>query len=303
MFTHRQIAAFQEVMRSGSLTSAAEYLNTSQPGVSRLIKDLEENLGFPLFIRHGSRIVPTQAARDLWEVVERSFLGLNYIAEMADRIRTGTNASLSIAASPVFAATLVADAIGELRQSFDLEAINTIRVTTLPVVREIALRRAELGITLLDHHTHDTDLIKTQKLPFCAISGHQSEFDGKHSCQLSDFEGRPFVAFDESTVSGQMQNSWFSTMAAPPGVAIKSYLANVVSALVLKGFGFAIVDPWTAREHRAKGGGALPMVGDLSLNISYITPLGTQVSRVAEALIAAMDEQVAQIQTLEFLQA
>lgn len=301
MFTQRQISAFQEVMRSGSLTSAAEYLNTSQPGVSRLVKDLEANLGFLLFTRHGSRIVPTRAAHDLAEVVERSFIGLNYIAEVADRIRVGANANLSIAASPAFAATLIAEAISDLQRVFDLSTINTIHITTLPVVRQIALRRAELGVTLLDHHTHDTDLVSTQKMTLYAISESQEEFFGSQFYTLEDLQEKSFVGFDESTVTGQLQNSLFSTLVKPPKVVFKSFLANVASALVLKGFGYAIVDPWTAKEHKSKGGGAIPFDNNHYLNVSCITPQGTQLSKVAQALVSAMDDRFESARSPNFI--
>lgn len=282
-------------MRSGTLTSAAEFLNTSQPGVSRLIKDLEAHVGFMLFTRHGSRIVPTQAAHDLWEVVERSFIGLDYISEMAGRIKSGTNTSLSIAASPVFAATLVADSIQEVASLHDLETINAIHITTLPVVRQIALRRAELGVTMLQHHSQDTDLIKSHSVALYAIGSGTEDFGDGNVVGIGVFEGRDFVGFDESTVSGQLQNGWFAAMRQAPNVTIKSYLANVVSAMVLKGFGLAIVDPWTACEHIRKGGRAVRFDHDYDFRVSYIKPLGAQLSKVGETLVDVMDANIQNI--------
>ncbi|MFC5445970.1 helix-turn-helix domain-containing protein [Rhizobium halophytocola] len=75
MIKHRPVEAFREVMRSGSISAAAENLEISQPAVSRLIKDLEAEIGFALSTRHGSRIAPTTAAHEFFEVVERSSPG------------------------------------------------------------------------------------------------------------------------------------------------------------------------------------------------------------------------------------
>jgi len=58
----RQINAFRHVMRHGSITAAAQALNVSQPAVSRLIADLERQLGFALLIRSGGRSTPTAEA-------------------------------------------------------------------------------------------------------------------------------------------------------------------------------------------------------------------------------------------------
>lgn len=292
MITHRQIEAFREVMRNGSVTSAAEYLQISQPAVSRLIRDLEVAVDFPLFSRHGSRVVPTPAAHEFWEVVERSFLGLNYLGQTAQRIRAGGNSTLSVAAAPVFAATLLADAITEIVAQGALADHASVQITTLPVVRQVALRRAELGVNLLSHHQHEVDLVATYSLPFCVIAAAGHRFASGDTVRLSDLAQEAYVGFDEATVTGQMQDRLFSTMRHAPRIVLRSYLANVVSAFVLRGFGVSIVDPWTAMQHRAQGGVCLPFESREELHLALIKPLGARVSPAGEALVAAIDRQI-----------
>ncbi|MDO5647886.1 LysR family transcriptional regulator [Paracoccus sp. (in: a-proteobacteria)] len=57
------LLAFDAVMRTGSVTAAAQDLALTQSTVSRLIQTLETQLGAPLFTRHRKRLTPTQAAR------------------------------------------------------------------------------------------------------------------------------------------------------------------------------------------------------------------------------------------------
>jgi DNA-binding MarR family transcriptional regulator len=55
-----------------NLTEVARTLNTSQSGVSKHIMDLENELGFSIFVRHGKRIVGlTEAGRELAPLVQR----------------------------------------------------------------------------------------------------------------------------------------------------------------------------------------------------------------------------------------
>ena len=61
---HRQVEAFQAVMETGSVTKAGKVLYISQPAVSRLISDLESNVGFKLFFRRKGRLEPTVKADD-----------------------------------------------------------------------------------------------------------------------------------------------------------------------------------------------------------------------------------------------
>jgi len=63
----RQLEAFVAVMSIGSMTGVAHALRKSQPVVTRLIQDLESELGFPVLHRNGPRIAPTEEGSALFE--------------------------------------------------------------------------------------------------------------------------------------------------------------------------------------------------------------------------------------------
>jgi DNA-binding transcriptional LysR family regulator len=69
----QQLRSFRETVRQGfNLTGVAEALNTSQPGVSRQLKELEEELGVELFIRSGRRFLGlTEPGKAALPFVER----------------------------------------------------------------------------------------------------------------------------------------------------------------------------------------------------------------------------------------
>ena len=96
----RQIEAFNAVMEAGSVTGAAEMMHVTQPAVSRLIRDLQFNVGFPLFERAKGRIMPTIEAKALFEEVRRSYVGLEKIVSAASEIRNFRAGYLQIAALP-----------------------------------------------------------------------------------------------------------------------------------------------------------------------------------------------------------
>ena len=82
----RQIDVFNSVMVNKSITAAAAKLGSSQPTLSREIREIESRLGFDLFLRFGKRLTPTQQAMLLHEVVLRSFVGLDEISRAASAI-------------------------------------------------------------------------------------------------------------------------------------------------------------------------------------------------------------------------
>src|SRR5512141_912053 len=69
----QQLRYVRETVRRGlNLTEAANALHTSQPGVSKQIRELENELGFDIFVRHGKRITTlTEPGRTVLAIIER----------------------------------------------------------------------------------------------------------------------------------------------------------------------------------------------------------------------------------------
>ena len=75
-FDIRQLEAFAAVMSAGSVTGAARLLGRSQPAVTRLIQDLEADIGYALLHRSGPRISPTARGLLFHAEVERHLASL-----------------------------------------------------------------------------------------------------------------------------------------------------------------------------------------------------------------------------------
>ena len=69
----RQLEIFRAIMRSGTLTAAAEALHVSQPAVSKILRHFESQLGYPLFDRVGGRLVATAEAQLLFADADHLF--------------------------------------------------------------------------------------------------------------------------------------------------------------------------------------------------------------------------------------
>jgi DNA-binding transcriptional LysR family regulator len=79
----RQVEAFRTIMLRGSMTAAARELRTSQPSISRLIAELEGEIGLRLFERTAGRLRPTPEGLSFYREVERSFIGLDRLVDAA----------------------------------------------------------------------------------------------------------------------------------------------------------------------------------------------------------------------------
>ena len=98
----RQLEAFSAVMKSGSITQAAQAMHLSQPAVSKLIADLEHQIGFKLFARSkGSHLTPTPEAGYFFHEVERSFIGVNALKRLARDISNLGTGQVQIASANI----------------------------------------------------------------------------------------------------------------------------------------------------------------------------------------------------------
>src|SRR5260221_5064496 len=95
----QQLRIIRETARHNfNLTEVASVLRTSQSGVSKHVKDLEDELGIELFVRRGKRILgPTEAGKEAVEIVERMLIDADNLSQIADRLSTRNEGTLRIA--------------------------------------------------------------------------------------------------------------------------------------------------------------------------------------------------------------
>lgn len=112
----RQIEAFRAVMQTGTTTAAATVLHTTQPSVSRLLGQMAAATGLKLFETERGRLRPTREARDLFEVIERNFLGLDRIEQRVAVLRRAGAGTLRIGSTPALGLSVLPRTVAALRR-------------------------------------------------------------------------------------------------------------------------------------------------------------------------------------------
>jgi DNA-binding transcriptional LysR family regulator len=109
--TSRQLKAFLLTARHQSFSRAAERLFITQSGMSVLVRELEDQLGFRLFDRTTRRVALTESGTRFLPIADRSLLELESAATNIGRSASAANQRLSLGAVPLIAATLLPAAI------------------------------------------------------------------------------------------------------------------------------------------------------------------------------------------------
>jgi LysR family transcriptional regulator, glycine cleavage system transcriptional activator len=116
------LAAFEAVLRSGSTVGAAQDLNLSQSTVSRLVQNLEQQLGCVLFVRERRRLCPTDEARAYGRDVTRA---LDLIQRGGVKLVTNPGGGvLSLAVLPAFGARWLAPRLGDFLRTHEGTIVN-----------------------------------------------------------------------------------------------------------------------------------------------------------------------------------
>jgi len=192
--TLRQVETFRAVLDTGSMTRAADLLGVSQPTVSRLIADMEAEIGLVLFERGGRVVQPTPEALAIGQEVERSFAGLAQIDAMARSLSVAPRLKITVVPSlvPVLADTVLA---GFARVhpgvvlSLDVQ-------TTRRTLEDIVSRQADLGITFepVNDPAFTVSVIGHAEAACVIPAGHRLAGESG-PVAVADLQGEPFVAF------------------------------------------------------------------------------------------------------------
>ena len=144
----QQLRSVRETVRCGfNLTEVANALHTSQPGVSRQIRELEEELGIELFVRAGKRLTGlTDPGQHVLPIIERILLDSANLRKAGQEFVAQQNGQLSIAATHSQARYALPEAVQAFRQQFPNVKLNLHQGSPRQVAEMLLSGEADVGI-------------------------------------------------------------------------------------------------------------------------------------------------------------
>jgi DNA-binding transcriptional LysR family regulator len=126
----RHIEVFHAVYTNGSAVGAAQALHVSQPSISKMLRQTETRLGYPLFHRARGRLVPTDQGHLLFREVDMIYEQIVALRRKATKIGTDTNQNIRVAGLPSFGMEILPQAVARFRAinprvQLDLKTLHT----------------------------------------------------------------------------------------------------------------------------------------------------------------------------------
>jgi DNA-binding transcriptional LysR family regulator len=292
VLNQRQVEAFRAVMIAGGITAAARALHVTQPAVSRLIRDLEQRIGVPMFERRsGGRLRPTSDALTLFRDVERYFVGLDQIGQTAAELRLRNLGRLRVASLPALYVGLLPRFVGRFlaaRPALDLELYG---VSSDTVIDWVTSGRCDLGF--VDPPFEHASIVRRPltAVPAVAAIPATNRLAQKSVLKADDFADDPFISISRSTQLRVRVDSFFLAGSVQRRMGHETPLSIVACSLVAAGAGLAIIDPFTAI---AVGGLDIvfrPLEPRIDVQFSIITSAKSPLTGLAlDFVIGAEDE-------------
>lgn len=144
----QQLRSVREAVRQGfNLTLVAEALHTSQPGVSRQIRELEEELGVALFVRAGRRLLGlTPPGEAMLPIVERLLQEAENLRRAGSDFVDSEQGRLTVAATHTQARYALPTAVRDFRQSHPGITFRLVQGSPTQIAQQVIEGQADIGI-------------------------------------------------------------------------------------------------------------------------------------------------------------
>jgi DNA-binding transcriptional LysR family regulator len=290
MLNARHVEALHAVMRAGSVRGAAQMLGMAQPGLSRMIKHIEDRLGFALFDRSSGRLVPTQEAHLLARHIEEVHKGLIDLDQVARRLASGDRRLFRIAASPSLGHSIVPEMLAKLVARRPGVVLQFDILSVEQTDDYLELGRGDFTLTVFAMTSPSIHSVRLGSAPLVLAVHADDPLAAEASVTPDRLVDAPFVTFREDTPHGRAIASALG--GHPANVRAYVRFGETALAFVARRLGVAIVDAFTAEQARDPAIRIVPIVGagalPVFLNRNISTPrsaIGESFETIAKAML------------------
>lgn len=249
--TLQQLKYLVAIADSGlNITAAAERLYTSQPGISKQLKLLEQELGVQLFTRKGKSLAAiTPAGRDVIARARRIMREAENIRNLASDLSGEQEGTLSIGTTHTQARHVLPDVIKEFRERYPKINLELHQGTSEQIAELVAANRVDFaiatgsrqlfpGLVLLPCFRWDRIILVPNGHPLTEVKE-----GGVQRLTLPVLAGYPLVTYVFGTTGESSLKKAFAEQGLEPNVVFTARDADIIKTYVRMGMGVGIVAP------------------------------------------------------------
>lgn len=280
--TLRQVEVIRAVMLTGSINGAAQLLNVSGPGISRLVKHAEASLRIRLFERKGGIFLPAPEARAVFDQIHEVYSKIEGLETAIANLNSGGSGALAFGSAPSVAQFILARAVVPIRKRFPELYIDLDVLKIEETVDYLLLERGELVAMsyAFEHPSLDFAELGAGELVAVVPDGHA--FAARPSISVRDLAREPLIGVSPDDPYGGIIAGAFHAAGCAYRLSIRARFAQTVVSLVRHGLGVALIDEFSVAGVYMPGLTRIPLREATGIRIFSVTKRGRTLSAYAE---------------------
>lgn len=249
----RQLKAFVAIAEEKTFTAGAKRLSVTQAAVSMQIRQLEEEIGLPLFNRTPRRVILTQAGETLMtrarKILREHDTALEELAEIAGaehgRLRIGT-------ASAMFATIQLPTILENLNKKFETAEISVVSGTSHALVEKISHGEVDIAFVSLpvEHTNIETETLFSDEIVAIAHPSHS--FSKEKSINAKKLANEPLILGEKGGNTRRLIDDFFEKAGVKPNVIMELSRQEAIDKMVENNMGVGISGAKNIAENVAK---------------------------------------------------
>lgn len=248
----QQLRSIQEATRRGyNLTEVANALFTSQPGVSRQIRELEEELEIDIFKRNGKRLTGlTEPGKEILPIIERLLLEAENLKKAGQQYARETEGTLTIATTHTQARYALPNAVQSFRKAFPQVRIALQQSSPEHIAQWVISGKADIGIATEGLSRFD-ELVS---LP-CYEWNHIIVVPPGHpllalsSVSLADLAAYPLITYDVGFTGRSHIDDAFNQARISADIVLTAMDSDVIQQYVSLEMGVGLIASMAIEHH------------------------------------------------------
>lgn len=241
----QQLRIIRETVRQNfNLTDASNALFTSQSGVSKHIKDLEDELGVQLFIRKGKRILGlTEPGESLLGIVERMLRDAENIKRLSDDFNRVDQGELIIATTHTQARYILPPIVAKFKKAFPKVHLILQQASPVEIAQMLIHGEADIGIATESLTQEDTlASVPYYRWYHSIITPQGHPLAQQQTVTLDELAKWPLITYHGGFTGRSKIDTAFAQAGLTPDIVMSALDADVIKTYVELGMGVGIVN-------------------------------------------------------------
>ncbi|HEU0234002.1 MAG TPA: CysB family HTH-type transcriptional regulator [Gallionella sp.] len=240
----QQLRYVNEIVRRGlKISDAADALYTSQPNISKQIKQLEQELGIDIFVRNGKRVVAiTEPGQAILDIARRMLHDAENLRQVGQEFHSQDSGHLTIATTHTQARYILPPAVKQFIRRYPKVKLGLHQGNPTQIAEQVLNGEADVAIATESLSLYD-DLVTLPCFEWhhCVVVPPRHPLLEEKRLTLAKIAQYPIVTYDFAFSGRGKINEAFEKAHIEPNIALTAIDADVIKTYVELGLGIGIL--------------------------------------------------------------